>query len=111
VVLKNIFFKTDSYELEDESKVELIKLIELLNQNASIKILISGHTDNVGDTEHNQKLSENRAKAVNDFLISNGIAQTRITYKGFGETKPIAINDTEEGRAKNRRTEFTITAK
>lgn len=110
VVLHNIFFETDSYVLKDESKVELNKLLEFLNQNPSLKILISGHTDNQGSDEHNQKLSDDRAKSVKDYLVSNGIAATRLSSKGFGETKPIATNDTPEGRAQNRRTEFTVIA-
>jgi len=108
VILHNIFFETDSYMLKDESKVELNKLIDLLNQNPSLKIQISGHTDNQGTDQHNQTLSENRAKSVYDYLVTNGIAASRLSYKGFGETKPIATNDTEEGRAQNRRTEFTV---
>ncbi|MCY7408968.1 MAG: OmpA family protein, partial [Chitinophagales bacterium] len=111
VVLRNIFFKTDSYELEDESKVELKELLKLLNQNATMKIEVNGHTDNEGDATHNQKLSESRAKTVNDYLIANGISASRLSHKGFGETKPIASNDNEDGRSQNRRTEFTITAK
>ncbi|MFI5135733.1 MAG: OmpA family protein, partial [Chitinophagales bacterium] len=108
MILHNIFFETDSYVLKDESKVELNKLVDLLNQNPSLKILIGGHTDNQGSDQHNQTLSENRAKAVYDYLISNGITASRLSYKGFGETKPIATNDTDEGRAQNRRTEFTV---
>jgi outer membrane protein OmpA-like peptidoglycan-associated protein len=111
VILKNIFFETDSYVLKDESKVELDKLIDLLTQNPSLKIQISGHTDNVGSDEHNQTLSENRAKAVYGYLIANGIAAPRLSYKGFGETKPLAANDTDTGRARNRRTEFEVTQK
>lgn len=110
VVLKNIFFGTDSYVLKDESKVELNKLIDLLKQNASLKIEISGHTDNQGKEDYNQKLSENRAKAVYDYLVASGIVASRLSYKGYGETKPLTTNDTEEGRSQNRRTEFTVTA-
>ena len=108
LVLNNIFFDTDSYELKPESKVELRKLIDFLNKNSSLKIEISGHTDNTGSTEHNLKLSENRAKAIYNYLIENGIKAGRLTYKGYGSSKAIADNKTEEGRAKNRRTEFKI---
>ncbi len=111
VVLKNIFFETDSYVLKDESKIELNKLIDLLNQNPSLKIQLSGHTDNAGSNEHNHALAENRAKTVYDYLVSNSIAASRLSYKGYGETKPLATNETEEGRAQNRRTEFAVTAK
>ena len=110
VVLKNIFFETNSFELKKESTVELDKLAQLLKDNPSMKIEIGGHTDNIGSDESNQKLSENRAKAVNDYLVKAGIVATRLTYKGYGKTKPIATNDTEEGRAQNRRTEFTVTS-
>lgn len=73
-----------------------------------LKVEIGGHTDNVGDDSSNQVLSDNRAKAVRDWLIENGIAADRLTHKGYGETEPIASNDTEEGRAQNRRTELKI---
>lgn len=111
VVLKNIFFETDSYRLKEESKTELGKLISFLKENPSVKILISGHTDNVGKADYNLKLSENRAKSVNDYLVAGQIAKERLNYKGFGMTKPIASNDTPDGKAKNRRTEFTVTEK
>jgi len=107
-VLKNIFFDTDKFELKKESLIELNKLIELLKTNALIKIEISGHTDNRADEKHNLLLSQNRAKAVYDYLIANGIAKERLTFVGYGEKKPIDSNDTEEGRANNRRTEFKI---
>ena len=108
VVLKNIFFETASYNLKEESKIELQKLKSFLVQNASVSIEISGHTDNVGDKKSNQILSENRAKSVLDFLIANEIPKERLSYKGFGDTMPIDDNTTEKGRANNRRTEFMI---
>lgn len=108
VVLKNIFFDTDKSDIKDESKQELEKLIDFLSENNSIRIEISGHTDNVGDSKHNMVLSENRAKSVCDFLTNNGIEKSRLTYKGFGDTQPIKQNNTDENRAKNRRTEFKI---
>lgn len=108
VVLKNIFFDTDKSDIKDESKQELEKLIDFLSKNNSIRIEISGHTDNVGDFKHNMVLSENRAKSVCDFLTNNGIEKSRLTYKGFGDTQPIKQNNTDENRAKNRRTEFKI---
>lgn len=108
VVLKNIFFDTDKSDIKDESKQELEKLIDFLSENNSIRIEISGHTDNIGDSKHNMVLSENRAKSVCDFLTNNGIEKSRLTYKGFGDTQPIKQNNTDENRAKNRRTEFKI---
>ncbi|HTX87427.1 MAG TPA: OmpA family protein [Bacteroidales bacterium] len=108
VILKNIFFDTDKYELKPESVVELKKLIDLLRKNPSLHIEISGHTDNVGTPEYNMTLSGNRAKAVYDYLVNNGIAKDRLTYAGYGLTRPIDTNDTEEGRANNRRTEFKV---
>lgn len=108
VILKNIFFETGKFNLRDESKSELNKLGDFLTQNPKVKIEVSGHTDNVGDEKMNQSLSLNRAKSVYDFLITNGIAQERLTFKGFGETQPVDSNDTEKGRANNRRTEFKV---
>ncbi len=109
VVLKNIFFETGKYNLKNESRTEINKLGDFLNSNPKVKIEISGHTDNVGDDNSNQILSLNRAKSVYDFLISNGISKDRLTFKGFGETQPVDSNDSEKGRANNRRTEFKVT--
>jgi len=108
VVLKNIFFDTDKFDLKSESTAELEKLFGLLNKNPKMKIEICGHTDNIGDDKYNQTLSENRAKAVYEYLVTHGIAKERLTYKGYGETVPIDTNNTEEGRANNRRTEFKV---
>lgn len=108
VVLKNVFFDTDKYELKPESKTELNKLAKLLTSNPAIRIELSGHTDNQGNDQDNTTLSKNRAKAVYDYLVKAGITADRLTYQGYGETKPIATNDTEEGRALNRRTEFRV---
>lgn len=109
VVLKNIFFDTDQFILKDESKAELQRLIELLRKNPGMMIEISGHTDNVGTPQHNLELSLNRAKSVFDYLVNNGIGKTRLTYIGYGLSKPVDNNETEQGRANNRRTEFKIT--
>lgn len=110
VNLQNIFFDTNSYLLSTLSVTELDLLIELLNETESLKIEIEGHTDNIGDAKLNQKLSENRAKAVYSYLINHGIEAKRLSYKGYGATKPNATNETEEGKQQNRRTAFTITA-
>lgn len=111
VVLRNIFFETDKYDLKSESRIELNKLIEFLEQNPAISIEISGHTDSVGGAEYNQELSDNRAKAVYDYLVEHGIDSSRMTYKGYGLNLPVDTNETSEGRARNRRTEFKITGK
>lgn len=108
VVLKNIFFDVNKFDLKPESTSELNKLIAFLRNNPTSKIEISGHTDNIGDKKLNQVLSQNRAKAVYDYLVGNNIVATRLAFKGYGDTKPLANNDTAEGKAQNRRTEFTI---
>lgn len=108
VVLNNVFFDTDSYELKPSSEVELYKLLEFMEMNQYVILEVSGHTDNVGSDDKNQVLSENRAKAVVEFLSSRGIAAGRLKAKGYGETKPVADNSTEAGRAKNRRTEVEV---
>ncbi len=111
VVLRNIFFDVDQYVLKDESKIELDKLVSFLKANASLTIEVSGHTDNTGNKQKNTTLSQNRAKAVVDYLVQQGIAVTRLTYKGYADTQPIADNKTEAGRKQNRRTEFKIISK
>jgi outer membrane protein OmpA-like peptidoglycan-associated protein len=111
VILRNVFFNTGSHELLPESIVELEKLIEFLKQNPTLVIEIEGHTDNVGSQQMNQKLSEERAEEVYNYLISKGIMDYRMKYKGYGFAKPIATNDTPEGRSLNRRTEFVIIKK
>ncbi|MCB9204433.1 MAG: PD40 domain-containing protein [Flavobacteriales bacterium] len=108
VVLKNIFFETASYALLPESRVELDKLVAFMNNNPSISIEIGGHTDNVGKPEDNQLLSENRSRSVRSYLIEKNISEKRIQYKGYGEEQPIDTNETPEGRANNRRTEFKV---
>lgn len=108
VTLKNVFFDTDKYDLKPESYSELSKLVSFLNSNPAMSIEIGGHTDNTGDKIKNQVLSENRAKAVMDYLISKKIAPSRLTSKGYGDTKPVADNKTTEGKAANRRTAFTV---
>ncbi len=108
IVMKNLFFDTDKYDLNPESETELNRLFVFLTNNAAVSIEISGHTDNIGSSDHNQKLSENRAKAVYDYLINEGIDESRLKYAGYGDTYPIASNDSKKGRAKNRRTEFKI---
>lgn len=108
VVLNNVFFDTDSYTLRDESKIELEKLVQFLQSNAQVSIEIGGHTDDVGSDSDNQVLSERRANAVVAYLVSRGIAQERLSSVGYGESVPLVANDSQENRAKNRRTEFKI---
>jgi outer membrane protein OmpA-like peptidoglycan-associated protein len=110
VELRNIFFPTNSFTLEPASTSELDLLVRLLNDNPSLRIQINGHTDNVGKASDNLTLSNNRAKAVTDYLVSKGIAPQRLSSKGFGATKPVADNGTEAGRARNRRTELQVIA-
>nr|MBP6532478.1 OmpA family protein [Bacteroidia bacterium] len=110
IVLKNIFYETDKFDLKDESKTELTKLMDFLNKNPKVHFEISGHTDNVGSKPYNQTLSEKRAKTVYDYLIAAGIPASRLSSKGYGDTKPISDNTTDTGRSQNRRTEFLITS-
>lgn len=111
VILTNIFFDTNKFDLKSESIAELQKLLEFITENPTIKIEISGHTDDVGNDQSNQTLSENRAKSVYQYLIDNKVDPARLVYKGYGKTQPIAPNTSDENRQKNRRTEFKITAK
>ena len=114
IVLNNVFFEFNSYELTADSKTELNKLFSLLSNNPSIKVEIQGHTDSKGNNSLNLKLSQNRAESVRKYLIKKGIKGARIKAVGYGETKPIAKNtnadgsDNEEGRALNRRIELKI---
>lgn len=108
IALRNVFFETGRWEILPESEYELAKVVDLLTKNPTLKIELGGHTDNVGRPEANQRLSEQRAKAVYDYLINKGIPSDRLSYKGYGETQPVATNDTDEGRRENRRTEIKV---
>ncbi len=108
MILKNIFFETKQFTLKKESQVELDELVALMNENPSLRIEISGHTDNVGKPADNLSLSNSRAKAVIDYLLTKNISAQRLVAKGYGETQPIADNKTEDGRGKNRRTEMRV---
>ncbi|MBL0104030.1 MAG: OmpA family protein [Bacteroidetes bacterium] len=110
IVLNNIFYETDKFDLKPESKIELDRLVSFLNNNPKVHFEISGHTDNVGGKEYNKTLSEKRAKTVYDYLVTAGIPATRMSSKGFGDTVPVAENTSDAGRAKNRRTEFKVTS-
>jgi outer membrane protein OmpA-like peptidoglycan-associated protein len=108
VVLKNIFFDTDKFDLKAESKTELDKLVQFLKINPLVNIEIGGHTDNQGTQAKNILLSENRAKSVFDFLVDAGIVSTRLKTKGYADKSPLSSNDSEAGKSKNRRTEVKI---
>ncbi len=109
VVMRNVFFETASYALLPESRAELDRLVKLLRENPGIQIEIGGHTDNVGSLAYNQKLSEDRAQSVLQYLVDHGIPVARLKAVGYGLSRPIATNDTDEGRALNRRTAFVVT--
>lgn len=111
IVLRNIFFDFDKATLRPESTAELERLIKLLTDVPSMKIEIGGHTDSKGSDEYNMKLSAARAESVVNYLATHGVDKGRLSSKGYGETKPMADNNTEEGRQLNRRTEFEIISK
>ena len=108
VVLKNIFYDLNKFDLRPESQVELDKLVQLMKDNPTLAIQINGHTDNIGKPADNLVLSQNRAKAVVSYLTSKGIDPKRLSFKGWGDTQPIADNKTDGGRAQNRRTELKV---
>ncbi len=110
LVLNNIFFDVNKFDLKPESQIELDKIVQLMMDNPTVKVEISGHTDNAGKPADNLALSDKRAKTVVAYLINKRIAPNRFTWKGLGETQPVADNKTEEGRSKNRRTEMKVTA-
>lgn len=111
IVLNNVFFAFGTSTLLEESRVDLDKVLDIMQKNTTLKVELAGHTDNIGKPADNQRLSEQRAKAVFDFLVEKGIPANRLSYKGYGDTRPVADNNTEEGRAQNRRTTFTIVSK
>jgi OmpA-OmpF porin, OOP family len=108
VRLNNVYFDFDKWDLRPESYVELDRVVKMLSENPAIEIEMSAHTDSRGSDEYNVKLSANRAKSVVEYILSKGISPTRIIAEGYGETKPVVPNDTDENRQLNRRVEFTI---
>ncbi len=108
VVLNNLFFDYAKFDLRPESKVELNKVISFLSTNPEVKIEISGHTDNTGSRSVNQTLSTNRANSVYKYLVSSGVSPERLSFRGYADSRPIASNDTEANRARNRRIEMEI---
>ena len=105
----NVFFDLNSAKLKKKSRVELDALVTYLESAPMAVVLIEGHTDSKGDSVQNKNMSDRRSKAIAQYLIAGGINKLRISTKGFGATKPVASNETEVGRALNRRTGFTIT--
>jgi outer membrane protein OmpA-like peptidoglycan-associated protein/tetratricopeptide (TPR) repeat protein len=108
IILKNIFFDVNKYELKPSSQIELDDVVKLLKENPTVFIQINGYTDNVGKPADNLLLSENRAKSVVNYLKSKGIDPKRLSYKGYGDAQPVSSNATEAGRAQNRRTELKV---
>lgn len=108
ITLKNLFFDTGKSGLKDESKSELTRIVEFLEQYPKVKVEISGHTDSQGDEAENMVLSQDRAKSVVNYLVEKGIDNERLVPVGYGETKPVADNSTRKGRAKNRRVDFKV---
>lgn len=111
VTLENVFFDYDSYEISKRSDQEIAKVFQFLQLNPSLNVLLEGHTDNQGTAAHNKELSANRAEAVMQRLIKLGVSAHRLSSEGFGASKPIASNENEQGRSKNRRTEMRIISK
>ena len=111
VRLKNIYFDFNKTTLKSESFVELNKVVSFLDQNSTVEIEIAGHTDSKGTDEYNVSLSQGRSQSVVDYLVTQGVDRSRLTAHGYGEGKPIDTNDTDEGRANNRRVEFTVVKK
>lgn len=111
LIINNVFFESGKYDLLSESYPELERLAKIMTTNLKMQIKLQGHTDNIGNAKSNMILSNNRVESVKSFLVTKGIDETRIQTKGFGQSQPIETNDTEEGRAKNRRVEFFILSK
>jgi outer membrane protein OmpA-like peptidoglycan-associated protein/tetratricopeptide (TPR) repeat protein len=108
IVLKNIFFDVNQYQLKPASEIELDDVVEMLKENPMLSIQINGHTDNAGKPADNLLLSENRAKSVVNYLKSKSIDPRRLSFKGYGDTLPVDSNTTEAGRSQNRRTELKV---
>ena len=108
ITLKNVFFNTGKWHVKEDSHSELDRLVLLLSDIPGLKIEISGHTDNIGTESFNELLSQRRADAVVNYLVGKGVDKNRLVAKGYGQSIPVGSNDTDEGRAANRRTEFEI---
>lgn len=108
ITLDNVYFDVNKASLRQESYAELKELLEYLERRKKVRIEIAGHTDNTGEEEANLRLSQRRAESVKQYLVRKGIDPSRIVAKGYGESQPVAMNNTKEGRQKNRRTEVRI---
>jgi len=108
IVLGEVLFEVNSYKLKPDLYPELDSLVSFMKSNPSTKIEISGHTDATGNEAHNRRLSENRADAVAEYIVDKGIETSRVSFNGFGSSKPIASNNDPKGRRKNRRVEILI---
>lgn len=108
IELTGLSFKTNSDVLDSSSNARLDSAVLTLNNNPDSDVLVAGHTDSSGDAAYNQSLSEKRANAVRNYLIEKGVDGSRLSVRGYGETEPVASNDTAAGRAKNRRVELRI---
>ncbi len=106
--LSDALFAFDKFDLNEDARRMLDEVTEWLKDNPELNVEIGGHTDSRGSDAYNQKLSENRAKAVYDYFVSHGVSASRLSYKGYGESRPIATNETDEGRQRNRRVELQI---
>ena len=105
-VLKGVYFETAKWSIKPQSYPVLNEVADVLRRNPDLRVEIQGHTDNVGNARYNQNLSEKRARSVMDYLLKQGIPRSQLFYKGYGEERPIATNETPEGRSKNRRVEL-----
>ncbi|MFD2787241.1 OmpA family protein [Hymenobacter rubripertinctus] len=108
IVLNNLFFDVNQYELKPKSRTELNRLVSFMKQYPEVQVEVSGHTDDVGSDDDNQVLSQNRAKSVYAYLVSQGVSAQRLRYRGYGESKPLMPNDSEARRQQNRRIELRI---
>ena len=108
IPLDNILFDTDKSIIRKKGKSDIDRLLKIMKEYPSMEIEVGGHTDNQGTFEYNMQLSSRRAKAVVQYLINGDIEESRLSYIGYGTTRHVATNDTEEGRQKNRRVEFRI---
>ncbi|MGB5386883.1 MAG: OmpA family protein, partial [Eudoraea sp.] len=110
-IFKSVLFNFDEFKLLDSAKTDIQKIYNYLDANKSLKITVDGHTDNIGTNFYNQYLSVRRCSAVAQYLIELGLSEDRISWEGHGGSAPIASNETEEGRQKNRRVAFIISKK
>jgi len=108
--LQDIYFDYNSAKLHESSMPELDRVVDLMKENPAINIEISAHTDNKGSSDYNLKLSDKRAQEIVRYLVSKGIPSAKLKPKGYGASRPVAANDTEENRAKNRRVELKVTS-